>query len=1170
MSTCAVLLVSQAGCRLSETPQPPLQIDLSEARKPCRHWRLSGGTSHLKEHLDSSDFCHAKDLESPLLHTTFVQTVVLEESMPAENYADQSKQGEQGELRSTWESFDHASDSCMNSVERRNSEDLAENHKLQEQTIHLELCYQVNGEKPEHVLAELSEESSEPCITSEHSESSELSQRDLSENLTLSIPSDMSTLLSPNSSTEQCVLTEDVQTSDLDNSQQMCAIDLGTEGSESTEQLKPPEHLEPPEYNELRGPHTKHPDICEEHECLHEVSLQCEQLNFCEDSLEDPAQQSCGQVSEDACECDYQLSTGSCPPSEHSMASENQMSHVQNDTTADKSMDDFEVCEGNEPFEVGDREEQCVPGEDLVRSSARPQQSERSGEDSECSLVADSQPSEGFAEHCEPSEQCKPCQHLACSYAECRCPSKINTLPEGSQPVQSSPKPEQRAEQDILFCGSMDIFETLWLSQFLIQKKPESLQALEELDCCAHCELPVASPGKVDGNEQMECCEHFVKEEQDASELYGPGLQNSELSDCCSSCKSDGVSEEGSTGCEDPCEQSGVCKIDQECDVHEACVEEYSDGSLESFLDPNIFLEINVEEIISDISTLYEPIEGDSLDSSSEEDYLTCNDRMQYGSETEESFKSCSDEAESDENCSDESDVEKANPFKSEETDAFVHLSMQKMSLMSAYDKIETCHFNVEEHVSSQDDSCEHMTAYEIDQYFKSGNIETGVFGCEGYESSFEEELEGSCPEVEVSHPSCEDDTSAPHIDAEDPEACTGTGDVYGLGLDKDRVAEDEASTSFWTTEHLDKCSDRKIISESGSPKSSVEQCSCSAENACAQSACLLDIICGPLIDVGPCERGEACAEAEKETNETWPVEKGSSDVCSDESHSEESEQKDLDVVLSSQTGFQSADGDIFTEADEPDETNDQSRPHIPYGIEVDVNDGNEAFDASELSQDQIEELEDYANVYTKPCQPEGSSQLIELSRPEHLSADAMIYEESIENCAEQNVENNECGTTHEFFKIADERHNSEASDASEYESDDEELPETCQCDFCLPSIEQVPAKPLLAQVKSKDAGKICVVIDLDETLVHSSFKPVNNADFIIPVEIDGTVHQVYVLKRPHVDEFLKRMGELFECVLFTASLAKDTELLDLIPFFERLSKVDDVYAVLKQHRTTS
>ncbi|XP_032757232.1 carboxy-terminal domain RNA polymerase II polypeptide A small phosphatase 1 isoform X1 [Rattus rattus] len=83
------------------------------------------------------------------------------------------------------------------------------------------------------------------------------------------------------------------------------------------------------------------------------------------------------------------------------------------------------------------------------------------------------------------------------------------------------------------------------------------------------------------------------------------------------------------------------------------------------------------------------------------------------------------------------------------------------------------------------------------------------------------------------------------------------------------------------------------------------------------------------------------------------------------------------------------------------------------------------------------------------------------------------------------------------------------------------------------------PVQYLLPEVKAQDSDKICVVIDLDETLVHSSFKPVNNADFIIPVEIDGVVHQVYVLKRPHVDEFLQRMGELFECVLFTASLAK-------------------------------
>ncbi|XP_015272839.1 PREDICTED: carboxy-terminal domain RNA polymerase II polypeptide A small phosphatase 2 [Gekko japonicus] len=76
----------------------------------------------------------------------------------------------------------------------------------------------------------------------------------------------------------------------------------------------------------------------------------------------------------------------------------------------------------------------------------------------------------------------------------------------------------------------------------------------------------------------------------------------------------------------------------------------------------------------------------------------------------------------------------------------------------------------------------------------------------------------------------------------------------------------------------------------------------------------------------------------------------------------------------------------------------------------------------------------------------------------------------------------------------------------------------------------QIPGTCLLPEVTQQDKGRICVVIDLDETLVHSSFK-------------------VYVLKRPFVDEFLRRMGELFECVLFTASLAKYadpvTDLLD-------------------------
>jgi len=98
-------------------------------------------------------------------------------------------------------------------------------------------------------------------------------------------------------------------------------------------------------------------------------------------------------------------------------------------------------------------------------------------------------------------------------------------------------------------------------------------------------------------------------------------------------------------------------------------------------------------------------------------------------------------------------------------------------------------------------------------------------------------------------------------------------------------------------------------------------------------------------------------------------------------------------------------------------------------------------------------------------------------------------------------------------------------------------------------AVYQPEEKALLPDIHPADVNKKCLVIDLDETLVHSSFKPISNADFIVPVEIDGTIHQVYVLKRPYVDEFLKKVGELYECVLFTASLAKYadpvTDLLD-------------------------
>lgn len=90
--------------------------------------------------------------------------------------------------------------------------------------------------------------------------------------------------------------------------------------------------------------------------------------------------------------------------------------------------------------------------------------------------------------------------------------------------------------------------------------------------------------------------------------------------------------------------------------------------------------------------------------------------------------------------------------------------------------------------------------------------------------------------------------------------------------------------------------------------------------------------------------------------------------------------------------------------------------------------------------------------------------------------------------------------------------------------------------------------KGLLQPNKTK--FKKTLVLDLDETLVHSSFRPVDNPTFIIPVHIDNHVYNVYVLKRPYTDIFLERAAKCYEIIIFTASLAKYAD-----PLLDELDK---------------
>ena len=57
--------------------------------------------------------------------------------------------------------------------------------------------------------------------------------------------------------------------------------------------------------------------------------------------------------------------------------------------------------------------------------------------------------------------------------------------------------------------------------------------------------------------------------------------------------------------------------------------------------------------------------------------------------------------------------------------------------------------------------------------------------------------------------------------------------------------------------------------------------------------------------------------------------------------------------------------------------------------------------------------------------------------------------------------------------------------------------------------------------------------------MTEACLQLIPQADYVVPVEIEWQWHNVYVIKRPGVDNFLKKMGEIYEVVVFTASLSK-------------------------------
>ncbi|CAK88433.1 unnamed protein product (macronuclear) [Paramecium tetraurelia] len=101
-------------------------------------------------------------------------------------------------------------------------------------------------------------------------------------------------------------------------------------------------------------------------------------------------------------------------------------------------------------------------------------------------------------------------------------------------------------------------------------------------------------------------------------------------------------------------------------------------------------------------------------------------------------------------------------------------------------------------------------------------------------------------------------------------------------------------------------------------------------------------------------------------------------------------------------------------------------------------------------------------------------------------------------------------------------------------------LSSLCSCFDCFKKNPQQMNQyhPEIDTPKSSFIGqRKIIVLDLDETLVHSQFEYFDSFDFTINIAVQSQNFKVYVIVRPGVKKFIEQLNHFYDIIFWTASI---------------------------------